>query len=312
MGTCALRRLMAGGEPEEETGEAVIARLQARVHARLADAGGLQFDGTGAGPAEASRAALGQVAGLLGECPALGLKIVCYTQSSEEALELSRLRAQSVKEVLEQAGCENLTSATGMGHVDGCGDRVELTIFLPDSVEMTEATVAEAGHLLGRMRAEVDDKVGLRLAGSVEGATRFVDWNTKAKVEAQFAYMTALLAMPEFVAVAEAELHRSDSDGSGALDCHELAPCVHELVQRHSWDPASKPVGAKLTDMFFKKMDRDCNGLVSRAEFLAYLAHFHYECYFRRVETPEPFEALEVPRPDRSRRRSRKQRRSCC
>lgn len=313
MGLCALCREAAVTECAEETDEAVVARLQACIHSFLAGEAGLQFIDDGAALQESSRKALCEVAQLLKPCPALGVKVVCYTGLSTEAFGLSQMRAQNVRDALAQAGCVNLISATGMGHVDGCTARVELVLFLPQSAEMTEATVAEAADLLRQMRAEVDHKVGARLACSGKGANRCIEWNTRAKVEAQFAYMTALLGTPGFVALAELELERCDADNSGALDWQELAASAQDLVQRHGWAPAlAELAGPKLAETLYKRMDRDCDGLVSRAEFLTYLAHLHYECHFGRLEAPDAFEPVEGLRPDRSRRSSRKGRRPCC
>jgi len=257
------------------------------------------------------------VADLLRREPALGVKILCFTGPSDpsNALKLSVHRAQKVKECLEQSGCENLLSAKGLGHLDGCEAHVELLLFLPRSPEMTEATVSEALELLAELRDEADRKVSERAARLAEGEERCTIWNMKAKVEAEFAYMTALLGIPEFVALAETELNRCDANNSGALDVQELTVAVQDMVVRHGWltkKAADQMDKRDLTEQFFKQMDRDCNGLVSRAEFLAYLAYFHYKCYEKKIDVPEIFEAKNGQRPDRSAKPQRKKKDDGC
>mmetsp|Transcript_91474 Transcript_91474/g.254764 ORF Transcript_91474/g.254764 Transcript_91474/m.254764 type:complete len:190 (+) Transcript_91474:3-572(+) len=178
---------------------------------------------------------------------------------------------------------------------------------------MTEATVVQARALLRELQIEAEGRLDLRWEKLSASEQEFVMWNMRAKLEARFAYMRGLLAIPAFVKMAEDELNRFDTNRNGTLNVDELESCVEEMIARHGWvaKDASQKAGKnvnkrEITEIFFKRMDRNCNGFVSRAEFLAYLAYFHHECYEHKVEIPEIFEVQEGKRPAswRGRRRA--------
>lgn len=98
------------------------------IHDCLVANGGLPFERMSPILKDAAQRNVKAVAGILKEHPDVGLKVVCFTgeMKEEEALELSKGRAQAVQAALRAEGCSNCIQAVGKGFVDSEGPRLDM------------------------------------------------------------------------------------------------------------------------------------------------------------------------------------------
>jgi len=100
-------------------------------------------------------------------------------------------------------------------------------------------------------------------------------WSMEAKVEAQFAYMRRLMRTQGFVMRTMADFDGLDTNGSNGLDPQEL----QAFVQKRDGAKTDLRIIQVRTRELLKELDIDNNGVVSRTEWLIYLAYLHWQAF---------------------------------
>jgi len=138
----------------------------------------------------------------------------------------------------------------------------------------------EALITLDRLHRERERKLTLEInemtrqfANTPSNSELKMMWSLEAKVEAQFAYMRRLMRTQGFVTRTMADFDGLDTNGSNGLDPQEL----QAFVQKRDGAKTELRMIQARTRELLKEIDIDNDGLVSRTEWLIYLAFLHWQ-----------------------------------
>lgn len=125
-----------------------------------------------------------------------------------------------------------------------------------------------------KLTLEIDDLT--RAFGSNCSNTELkVLWSMEAKVEAQFAYMRRLMRTQGFVTRTMADFDGLDTNGSNGLNPAKL----QAFISKRDGPSADLRLIATRAVELLKEVDIDSDGLVSRTEWLIYLAYLHWQAF---------------------------------